>query len=304
MSVKTQPRKTKKDATDPKGQADATELRRSMKQLQSKMNYICQLNEKLQPSSDKGLDRSVLFRAKNYVDNNRAVTAMFMLFLNIGSRYINLNMTSSQEYYIRRIMVPELLIFAISWMGSRDILIAAAITTAYSLITRVLLNENSNFCVFKKRMQDVKNLIDTNNDNKISDAELNQAIKVLSAAKNTGEKESEGRKAGRGEPILEEAVDTGADAKANLGAEGEGGVEGDVEVDEDGSLHLDSVQMLNFQTSMNGPVLFEPMTTGSSGVSVHATKSSATGADLMRALTHGHVMRDSTQLVTSLPATL
>lgn len=280
-----------------------------MKQLQSKMNYICQLNEKLQPNGGKGKTaESVLFRAKNYVDNNRAVTAVFMLFLNIGSRYINLNMTSSQEYYIRRVMVPELLIFAISWMGSRDILIAAAITTAYSLITRVLLNENSNFCVFKKRMQDVKNLIDTNNDNKISDAELNQAIKVLSAAKMGGPKPR------GGEPILEEAdsraktvdadANENADAGAHLGAHGEGDVDLDVEVDEDGAVHLDSVQMLNFQTSMNAPNTFEPMTTGSSGVSVHATKASATGADLMQALTHGHVVRDSTQLVTSLPATL
>lgn len=265
---------------DPKG---AAELQRSMKQLQSKMNYICQLNEKLQPNGGKEKTAdSWLFRAKNYVDNNRAVTAMFMLFLNIGSRYINLNMTSSQEYYIRRIMVPELLIFAISWMGSRDVLIAAAITTAYSLITRVLLNENSNFCVFKKRMQEVKDLIDTNHDNKISEAELNNAIKILSAAKLGGQKTRDD------EPILEEA---------------EAGAEGDVEIDEDGAVHLDSVQMLNFQTSMGAPSTFEPMTTGSSGVSVHATKASARGADLMQALTHGHVMRDSTQLVTSLPAT-
>lgn len=276
---------------DPKG---AAELQRSMKQLQTKMNYICQLNEKLQPNGGKEKTAGTwLFRAKNYIDNNRAVTAMFMLFLNIGSRYINLNMTSSQEYYIRRIMVPELLIFAISWMGSRDVLIAAAITTAYSLITRVLLNENSNFCVFKKRMQEVKDLIDTNNDHKISDAELNNAIKILSAAKLGGQKTRDG------EPILEEA-----EAGDGDGPEAHPlGAEGGVEVDEDGAVHLDSVQMLNFQTSMGAPGTFEPMTTGSGGVSVHATKASATGSDLMQALTHGHVMRDSTQLVTSLPAT-
>ena len=63
---------------------------------------------------------------------------MFMIFLNIGSRYITLNITSSQEYYLRKMLLPELLVFAVSWMGSRDIIIAAAITTGYSIVTRLL----------------------------------------------------------------------------------------------------------------------------------------------------------------------
>jgi hypothetical protein len=150
--------------------------------MQTKMNYMCKLNQKLQPAASK-TDGGILSRIKRGIDNNRMTTAFFMLFLNIGSRYINLNFTSSQEYYIRKMLIPEVLIFSISWMGSRDILIAASITLGYSLITRLLLNENSNFCIVKAKMQQVKSLIDTNNDNKISDKELENAIKVLAKAK-------------------------------------------------------------------------------------------------------------------------
>lgn len=158
-------------------------IERTLQGLQTKMNYICQMNHNMH--APKGADgtSSVLLRFKRYVDNNRAITAVFMLFLNIGSRYINLNITTSQEYYLRKILVPEFLIFCVSWMGSRDILIAACITFVYSIMTRIFFNENSNFCIVKHKMKQIKQLIDTNDDQKISDKELENAIHVLSKAK-------------------------------------------------------------------------------------------------------------------------
>ena len=67
-------------------------------------------------------------------------------------------------------------------MGSRDILVAACITFVYSLMTRVFFNENSNFCIVKHKMRQMKQLIDKH-DQKISDKELENAIRVLSKAK-------------------------------------------------------------------------------------------------------------------------
>jgi len=174
------PKNSRNAAKKRNASSKSTEQR--LKEMQTKMNYMCKLNQKLQPAASK-TNGGVLSRIKRSIDNNRMTTAFFMLFLNIGSRYINLNFTSSQEYYIRKMLIPEVLIFSISWMGSRDILIAASITLGYSLITRLLLNENSNFCIVKAKMQQVKSLIDTNNDNKISDKELENAIKVLAKAK-------------------------------------------------------------------------------------------------------------------------
>ena len=156
------------------------EQERNIRNLQKKMNYICEMNHSLKIPSEHQPSSSLL-RLKRYIDGNRAIAAIFMLFLNIGSRYINLNITSSQEYYIRKALVPELLIFAVSWMSSRDVLIAFGITTVYSLLSRLILNENSNFCIFKKHMNQIKSLIDTNNDNKISQNEIEQAIKILSS---------------------------------------------------------------------------------------------------------------------------
>ena len=44
--------------------------------------------------------------------------------MNIGSKYITIEFSKSQEQYLRNSIGRQLLIFAISWMGSRDILVA------------------------------------------------------------------------------------------------------------------------------------------------------------------------------------
>ena len=44
--------------------------------------------------------------------------------LNIGSKYITIELSKSQEQYLKNKIGRQILIFAISWMGSRDILIA------------------------------------------------------------------------------------------------------------------------------------------------------------------------------------
>ena len=171
-----------------KGADRIAKQEKDLRNLTAKIDYICKMNQNLKvPKDGDSEDDGILKKMKLYIDNNRAVAALFMIFLNIGSRYITLNITSSQEYYLRKLLLPELLVFAVSWMGSRDILIAAAITTGYSIITRLLFNEDSNFCILKKRMSKVKNLIDINNDNKVSEKELDQAIKVLAKARSKGE---------------------------------------------------------------------------------------------------------------------
>ena len=42
-----------------------------------------------------------------------------------------------------------------------------------------LFNENSNFCILPNNFKKLVSLIDTNNDNKISNEEINKAIQKL-----------------------------------------------------------------------------------------------------------------------------
>ena len=64
----------------------------------------------------------------SHLNNSKFFAGLVMIMLNIGSKYITIELSKSQEEYLRNSIGRQMLIFAISWMGSRDILIALALT--------------------------------------------------------------------------------------------------------------------------------------------------------------------------------
>lgn len=117
------------------------------------------------------------------INNNKYILALSLLLLNLGSKYIDLNLTKGQELLIKSIS-REILIFAISFMASHDIVVSFIITILFSIITKFLFNENSNYCILPSNFKNLTSIIDTNNDNKLSKEEVNKAIAILKKAEN------------------------------------------------------------------------------------------------------------------------
>jgi len=118
------------------------------------------------------------------INKSKLFAGLAMLMLNIGSKYIVIELSPNQEAYFRNNIARQMLIFAIAWIGTRDILISLYITAAFTILTQFLLNENSYFCVLPKSLQKMKLVLDKNNDGLISKKEIDDAIKILSKAKN------------------------------------------------------------------------------------------------------------------------
>ena len=68
-----------------------------------------------------------VFNYLGYLNNSKFFAGLVMIMLNIGSKYVTIELSKSQEAYLKNSVGRQLLIFAISWMGSRDILIALAL---------------------------------------------------------------------------------------------------------------------------------------------------------------------------------
>ena len=105
-----------------------------------------------------------------------------MLLLNIGSKYATVKFSDSQQAALRNNIGRQMLIFAVAWMGTKDIYTSIFLTAAFMVLSDYLFNENSLFCVLPKKYKDLKNEMDLDGDCIISEDELNQAIKILKKA--------------------------------------------------------------------------------------------------------------------------
>jgi hypothetical protein len=116
------------------------------------------------------------------LNSNRFFAGIVMLMLNIGSKFITVKLSKSQEAYLRYTLSRQFLIFAVAWMGSRDIYTALFLTAVFVVLADYLFNETSKFCLLSKKFKDLRNMIDLDNDGIISNDELEQAIKILKKA--------------------------------------------------------------------------------------------------------------------------
>jgi len=128
-----------------------------------------------------------IFEMLNSLNSSKYFTGLIMLILNIGSRYVELKLSDSMESFVKYNMGREMLIFSIAWMGTRDIIVALLLTAAFVVLSDFLLNANSKLCVLPNKYQYLN--IDKNKDGKISDVEINRAMKTLEKAKKQREED-------------------------------------------------------------------------------------------------------------------
>ena len=124
------------------------------------------------------------------LNSNRFFAGIVMLMLNIGSKFVTVKLSKSQENYLRYNLSRQFLIFAVSWMGSRDIYTALILTAVFVVLADYLFNETSKMCVLPKRFKDLQNVMDIDQDGIISNDELEQAIKILKKAQKTKKKQA------------------------------------------------------------------------------------------------------------------
>lgn len=116
------------------------------------------------------------------LNQSKFFAGMVMIMLNIGSKYITVKLSPSQEAYLRNFIARELIIFAVAWMGTRDIYMALLLTATFIILTQHLFNENSTVCVLPDTFKNY-HLFDTNKDGIISQKELDDAVQLIIKAK-------------------------------------------------------------------------------------------------------------------------
>jgi hypothetical protein len=119
------------------------------------------------------------------INDSKYFAGLAMIMLNIGSRYVTLHISKSQEELLKNTLARQLLIFSIAWLGSRDIITSLILTSTFIILSDYLLNEESQICILPKHLRSIQSAMDTNEDGVIDETEINQAIKLLEKAKKT-----------------------------------------------------------------------------------------------------------------------
>lgn len=118
-----------------------------------------------------------------YLNNSKFFAGIVMILLNVGSKFITIQFSKSTEEYMKYTLSKQILVFAMAWMGTRDIYTALGLTAVFTILSEHLFNEESSLCIVPEKYRILHKLIDTNNDGLVSDTEISTAIAVLEKAK-------------------------------------------------------------------------------------------------------------------------
>lgn len=81
-------------------------------------------------------------------NTNPYFIGIMMLLLNLGGRFIGLEVTKKQEQFLQHPWIRRVLIFTVLFMGTRSITVSFWATVVVVLLLGYLFNENSALCLF------------------------------------------------------------------------------------------------------------------------------------------------------------
>ena len=118
------------------------------------------------------------------MNDNKLMVGIIMIFLNIGSKYIDFGFSKTQEQALRNGLAKEMLIFAIVFAGTRDIVIAILMTASFVALSDYIFNENSKFCIIPHVLTKIKKTIHIKeeDDTIITDKDEKDALEVIRKA--------------------------------------------------------------------------------------------------------------------------
>ena len=124
-----------------------------------------------------------MLRYLRALNDSKFLMGIAMLVVNVGSKYVELQLSPGQEAALRNSLGREVLIFAMVFMGTRDIVNSILMTAAFSILGRHVLNEDSRLCLIPGPLRRLRAGADLDGDKVISQKEEEEAARVLARAK-------------------------------------------------------------------------------------------------------------------------
>ncbi len=98
------------------------------------------------PEMDGG-NMDMLSIAINALNTNPYFIGMLMLLLNLGGRFLSMELTQKQEEFLQQRWLRPLIFFTVLFIATRNLAVAFWMTLALFLVLWILANERSPFCI-------------------------------------------------------------------------------------------------------------------------------------------------------------
>lgn len=118
------------------------------------------------------------------INDNKIVTGIIMIIMNLSSRYITFELSKSQEYYLKHFVGKKVLIFSVLWMGTRDIIISLILTVFFLCFSDYLFNDQSKYCIIPNRFRKMNQMYELDPSGNITQKDINDALHLLKIARN------------------------------------------------------------------------------------------------------------------------
>ena len=130
------------------------------------------------PTANIEVTKGLFEKFLDNVNQSKYFYGFLMILLNMGAKYIEMDLVESQKTFLSSKLIRRLIIFTISFIATRDFIASLIITSAFIIIVLNLFHAESQYCILPKSFTD----IDTNKDGKISPDEIKRAYETLKKA--------------------------------------------------------------------------------------------------------------------------
>lgn len=110
------------------------------------------------------------------LNNNKYFVGIIMILLNLGSKYISVELSQSQEKILGSPVIRRLILFTVFFTATRDIWISFLLTAAFVILVGGIFNDDSEYCLIPKRYRSY----DYDKNQKISEQDIAKAKEIIS----------------------------------------------------------------------------------------------------------------------------
>lgn len=105
----------------------------------------------------------------NQYNSNKYLAGVALLMLNIGSKYLIVDISKSTEHLLKLKIIRRFTIFSIFFISTRNIVVSLILTAVFIIFSSGLFNEKSKYCILPKSLK----------EEKVTDSEYTSALDTI-----------------------------------------------------------------------------------------------------------------------------